>query len=321
MLGMISQRMTTTVSGYHGRRITDPAEVADLVHRLEPRSIQLSAALNEHGVGWKHRLWAIEDATSEVCALVSVSRWVRDRWQASPLILDSQAGPAAAAIIDRSPAWGVVGALQDVKPVFAHLTRRVDREPRLMAFFSGAAPIPEVEYDDPRIRFATKRDLANLYALYEAFEADAIPTRPRVKAFIRECLARGPLLVAADNGVMVGALRIDARSPDYLLWGGLTVVPESRGKGIANSLVMTAIRRTRDLEIGACMVRATTNPMSYRQLEPGIAMGVLEADIWSEVALRPPLRFRGQGRSRKLLETIEGRAQRRQPEFDRDVGI
>lgn len=313
--------MATTVGGCSVRRITDPAEVSETLNRLEPRSIQLSTALHEHGIGSKHRLWAVEGATGEIRGLVSISRWVRDRWQASPLILDSEAGPAAADIIDRSPAWGVVGALQDVEPVFAHLTRRVDREPRLMAFFSAAAPIPEIEYDDPRVRLATRRDLADLYALYEAFEVDAIPTRPRVRKFIRECLARGPLLVVADNDVIVGALRVDARSANYLLWGGLTVVPEFRGRGIAGSLVMTAICRTRDLDTGACMVRATTNPMSYHQLEPGIELGVLNADIWTEVPLRPPLSFRGHGRTRRLLETLEGRAVRRRPEFDQDVGI
>ena len=315
------RRSMTTLRGISARRVTDRLEIAELVTEHEPRSIHLSSALHEGGLDRRHRMWILENEQAEVRGLVSVSQWVRDRWQAAPLILDPEAGPMAASLIDRSPAWAVLGAVEDTQHVFPHLARRVDRAPRLMAFFSGAAPIPEFDYDNPQVRQANESDLSDLYALYEAFEADAIPTRPRMRKYVRQCLARGPLLVATIDGTVIAAVRVDSRSRNYLMWGGLTVEPSFRSEGVALSLVMTAICESRDLKMGACMIRGTTNPMSYRQLEPGIAMGALEADFWTEIALRPPLRFRGHGRARRLVETIEGRARRRRPQFDQGVTI
>ncbi len=301
------------------RPITDPIEAADLVTRYEPRSIHLSSTLYERELGRWHRMWVIENGQREPAGLLSVSRWVRDRWQAAPLIFRPDAGPLAASLVDRSPAWVVLGSLEDTQHLYPHLARRIEIQPKMMAFFWGPAPIPDFEYDDPRIRAATRSDLPALYALYEAFEADAIPTRPRVRRYVRECLARGPLLVATQDDEIVAALRVDCRSRDFLMWGGLTVEPGCRGQGIGLSLAMSAICETRDLELGACMIRGTTNPMSYRQLAPGIEMGALEAELWTEIPLRPPLRFRGHGRLRRALETLEGRARRRRPEFDQGV--
>jgi GNAT superfamily N-acetyltransferase len=318
---MRQQRLFTALRGTTVRAISHPSEIARLVEDLEPRSIHVSSLLHEQRISRRHRIWMLENAAAEVTGLVSVSQWVRDRWLASPLIFDPSAGSAAAEVIDRSPAWGVIGALQDIQPVFPHLTRRIDREPRVMAFFSGGRPIPELEHDDPRIRLATEGDLEDLYGLYELFESDAIPTRMRVRKLVRECFGRGPLLVATVDDAIAGAVRVDGHSQNYLLWGGLTVDPAFRGQGLGLSLTLTAIGRTRDASMGACMIRDTTNPMSFRQLEPGIETGALEAELWSAVALRPPLRIRGHGKARRALETIEGRTRRRRSDFDRGIAI
>lgn len=312
---------SATHRGANATRIRDLALARALVDEYQPRSIHLSSVIYERGLDAGHRLWALNDDQGSILGLVSISRWVRDRWQAAPLIFEPRAGALAATLIDRGPAWSVLGALEDTNHVYPHLTRKANVEPRMLAFFSGPAPIPDFEYDDPRIRHATRADLPALYSLYEAFESDAIPTRPRVRSYVRECFGRGPLLVATVGADLVGAIRIDAQSEDYLLWGGLTVAPEFRNRGIGASLAMTSICETRTLGKGACMIKATTNPMSFRQLEPGIAMGALHGQLWTEIPLRPPIRIRGQGRARRLLEAIEGRAIRRRPEFNQGVRV
>lgn len=317
-----SHRRPATFGGIEATRIRDPALARDLVYQHEPRSIHVSSVLFERGLGRGHRLWALEDDRGSILGVVSTSRWMRDRWQAAPLIFEPRAGTLAAAVIDRGPAWTVLGALEDTQHVYPHLTRRANIQPRIQAFFSGPAPIPDLEYHDRRIRRATPADRKALYSLYEAFELDdAIPTRPRVHSYVRQCLDRGPILVATVDGKLVGAVRIEARSERYLLWGGMTVEPEFRNQGIGLSLTMTSIAETRLMGMGACMVKASTNPMSFRQLEPGIATGALDGRPWTEILLRPPIRVRGQGRARRLLEAVEGRPKRRRPDFDEGVGV
>ncbi len=180
-----------------------------------------------------------------------------------------------------------------------------------------AEPPPESSIDQPldtRVRLASDSDLEELFALYERFELDPFPTRVRVRRYLKEAFRRGPVVVATENGRIVGAIRVDARSPRYLLWGGLTVHPEYRRRGIGNDLVAACRAVTKVMGLGVCGVRAATNPMSFRQFRSGIESGAITGGIWAEIPLRPPIRFRGQGKLRKAIERLEGHPRRPPPD-------
>jgi len=286
-------------------RCTDPARAARLLEPWEPRTIELAAALQEHAIGPRHRLWIIESVDGNSIGAVSFIRAARDLWYAAPFLRDERAARTVAAQIDASSAWAVVGTLDDVGPLFPLLERR-KRDPGVNGFFSGPAPLPDPGRGDPRIRHARHADFEELLQLFLRYELDPLPTVPRVKRFLEECLARGPLPVAIDQGRIVGAVRMDARSRHYVLWGGQTVLPSHRDRGLGAGLMLAAIETSRQLGLGACGVRADTNPMSFRQLEPGTELGVLSGAIWVELPLLEPRRFRGHGKIRRLTWRLEG---------------
>lgn len=273
-------------------RTDDVAGLLALVVPLEPHTTLIAGELSVRGLGLNDRAWWVEGADGGPGGLVVVSRLCIDRWYAKPLLLDPGAAPAIARLIDRSPARGVFGPDEHVAPVAAHL-RRAGRG-RTMPWSWVPPPLPPPEGTlDPRTRLATTDDLDALVGLYQRFELDHL-SRRQLRRVLQRILLHGIIVVAEDRQGLVAAMRAECRSQRYAYWGGLTVAPEARNRGLARAVILRTHAATRALGLGYMVVRATGraprpgrtaafNPLlqrpEYRELA---ATGT-----WATVNLRP----------------------------------
>src|SRR5688572_19858141 len=106
------------------RRLLDSGDCAtalQAVEPLEPRTSLVAAALLR-GPSRHRRLHVVEDS-GMVAGVASIHQLCLDRWGANVVILDPEAAPLLAAVVDRSPARYVGGVLADVEPLVPHMTR------------------------------------------------------------------------------------------------------------------------------------------------------------------------------------------------------
>ncbi len=152
----------------------------------------------------------VVEGGSHIVAAALVTRRCPDRWHATVVLDEPDAAPVVAAAIDDSPAWSVVGATAHVAPLLAHLRRRPLAVGTVQ--FHGTSPPTTQRSDlDPRVRLATATDLEPLVQLYSTFEQQDIPTRPRLRRFLRAAIDAVPIMVADVDGRVVGAMRLDGR--------------------------------------------------------------------------------------------------------------
>ncbi len=208
------------------RRIRDATELLAVVEPLEPHSTLIAGPLTTRGLSRHNRAWLVEGADGSPTAVVLVGRLCRDWWFAKPLLLREDAAQPLARIIDRSPARGVLGPAEHVGPLISHLRRAKRTRSVPWAWVRPPLPRPEVALD-PRTRPATIADLDALVELYRSFSLDPIPQR-QLAGVLARIFDSGMVVVGEEEGRLVAAMRAETRSRQYLYWGGLTVLPESR---------------------------------------------------------------------------------------------
>ena len=249
-----------------------------------------------------------EDDGGAVAGLVVLSRVCLDRWSALPVVLDGAAARPLAAWVDRSAAWEVVGGTSDVAPLVAHLRRRAGATIE-MPLVGASTPVDPLEPVDRRTRLATVGDLDALVSLYARYELDLVPTRRRLRTFLADALTHRPVVVAEAGGQIVGAARCDGRSRRFAFWSGLTVAPEHRGERLSWAIAMRAMEVSAAAGLAVQAAIFPSNP--WRVADKATGREEYSEHAWLEVPLRPPLRFRGQARLRRLTERLEGPLERR----------
>jgi hypothetical protein len=110
------------------------------------------------------------------------------------------------------------------------------------------------------VRRATVADLPGLVDLYEAYEFDGYPTRRHLWRALAERLRRSAIYRIELDGRPVAARRIDASSPDVVLFGGLTVDPAYRGRRLARDIRLACLADMRRQGVAHCVLRHVGNP-------------------------------------------------------------
>jgi ribosomal protein S18 acetylase RimI-like enzyme len=97
-----------------------------------------------------------------------------------------------------------------------------------------------------RVRPATGADAERLAELWAAFNAETtyIPYPPA--QFDPAFLATNTVLVADEDGSLVGTLYLNSGNEGYGYVFGVYVVPEARRRGVAEALMRAAARVLRD---------------------------------------------------------------------------
>jgi N-acetylglutamate synthase-like GNAT family acetyltransferase len=286
-------------AAYSTRRVRRDDELVRLLGANEPRASQALGEVLDRGL-WSGtcRAWIIEDGEQGPAAAVVLVRPTFDRWHAMVLLLDDRAAADVASIIDRSPAWSVNGVAPDIAPLLPLLRRRrfVDVRPWVVTTY----PNDVTDAADDSTRLASGADLDALVELYSAYEFVAGLTTWQLRAMLRHVLHRHYVIVVewpGDASRLAGALAVTTRTRRYGVLDLLTVVPDLRGAGWSWALVARAQAIGNALGLAGIAALAGSNPMHLEDH--------LGDDTYVSVQLAAPLRFRGQGRLRKLYGRLQ----------------
>jgi hypothetical protein len=292
-------------AGIRLRRSRDTEELLRLSEPLEPETLLISAELLDRGIGKRVRAWIAEDADGAVVGWVVFGRLCRGRWSANPVILREDAASVIGGLIDGSNAWEVAGSRRFVEPLRPHLRRaRYEIEMRLI---SAKEPVPAYMEVDPRVRWATSADLDQLVDLFDGSGLDLIPTRQRLRTYLRDKMRLG-ISVAEEDGRIVAATRCEARTTRFEYWGAGLVLPAYRRRGLSWKMGALPGESAWSLRLRICFLPLPTNPMPFstsRTVDP--VRDLFESRDWLEIKLHAPKRVRGQARLRKLMERLENR--------------
>ncbi len=110
------------------------------------------------------------------------------------------------------------------------------------------------------VRRATPSDLLGLVDLYEGYEFDGYPTRRHLHRALEERIREAAVYLIELDGRPVAARRIDASCPEVALFGGLTVHPDYRGRGLARDVRLGSSRDLLARGIVQCTLRDRANP-------------------------------------------------------------
>jgi GNAT superfamily N-acetyltransferase len=279
-------------------------DVLEWLRRREPESTAPLIAM-QRADAWRHvKVWATRTYDGNIGGLLISVRYCRDRWYATLLVDDLSCAPEMADVLDHSNVWGVVGPVDGVEAVLAHAKRA--RGSIRLWFYSipPQPPEPAAAGFDPNpnvtVRPATAADAEALVDLYSFDEHNGVVPRRRLRQVIA---GRIPYtLVAAEGERVVGAIAIPD-SDAYRVFDVLVVHPEARGKRIGLALLIAAGTEAVVAGRGVCGLRAMSNGLRVSHDD---VMSLGEATVWAAADLRPPTKFRGHGRLRKLLERVEG---------------
>jgi N-acetylglutamate synthase-like GNAT family acetyltransferase len=294
------------------RRTRDARLVIDRLRNLEPATTQILGAVEERRLRRGQRAWLIEGSEAPGAVLV-VDRICFDRWLAWPVLFDLRAAPVVAELVDASRAWLLEGVAAHVEPCVEFLTR-IRGEPEFDPFFEGSVLVDQADRAnvDKRTRVAEPADLDRVLDLYREWELAIIPTVPRLRRHLRDRIEHGPMIVLEIRGRVVAATYVGARSDRFLVWTGLTVEPEYRGRGVGARLFPLGALITKRAGCQAAMVWSTTNEMRVKPRRVERMIGDYEIAEWAIVNLgAPKRRFRGERRARALIERLEGPVRRR----------
>jgi hypothetical protein len=279
-------------------------EVIELLRKREPESTQALIAMLRPDAGRHAKAWVTRNFDGKIGGLLVSVRYCFDRWYATLLVDDLGCAREIADVLDRSNVWSVVGPADGVEAVLAH-SRRARGSVRLW-FYSipPQPPEPAAAGFDPNpsvtVRSATLDDVDALVHLYAFDEHNGAVPRRRLRQVVT---GRIPYtLVAAEGQRILGAIAIPD-SQAYRSFDVLIVDPSARGKRIGLALLIAAGTEAVVAGRGVCGLRAMSNGLRVSHDEV-LALG--DATLWAAADLRPPTKFRGQGRLRKLLERLEG---------------
>ena len=146
----------------------------------------------------------------------------------------------------------VEAVLRDLPPT------RVRRTTRMILSVSwDGMPMPA--HATP-VRRATPSDLLALVDLYEGYEFDGYPTRRHLHRALEERIEDAAVYVIDVDGCPVAARRIDAWSPEVALFGGLTVHPDYRGRGLGRDVRLGSGADLVARGVPHCTLRDRANP-------------------------------------------------------------
>ena len=97
-----------------------------------------------------------------------------------------------------------------------------------------------------KIRAATSADADRLRELWEAFIAEASYTPYPAHPFTPALLADNTVLVADNDGALVGTLYLSTANQGFGFVFGVYVAPEARRRGVGEALMRAAARVLRD---------------------------------------------------------------------------
>jgi hypothetical protein len=300
---------------YQVREVRSTTERADLmagVAELEPRSTILRgevARAERRGA----RLFVAEDG-GHLGGFVAVYRICWDLWEAAAVLLDEDAAPVLAGAIDRSPAREVYGSTVDLAPLVEHLPRlvRTSRMPCIVIPAPLPDPVTDLAPSRDGTRLATRGDVRQLAHLYEGFELDAIPTKAQLRRHFRRLLREDlPVFLYFDRGEVVGASKLVPITDRFALSTDTTLIPSARGQRAVWVLMFAAYDVMRERGVGFLGTLAPTNPIKMETLAPVVEQFGGHVEEWSTIVLRTPLRFRGQGRLRRVWSVLGGRRRHR----------
>ena len=150
------------------------------------------------------------------------------------------------------------------------------------------------------MRLAELSDLERLVALYQQYELEAIPAF-RLWSLLRNTVARRMIMVAEQDGRLLGAHRVVAWSRRWAMWDELTVVPDARREGLGWALVHRGAQETSRRDRRWMTPKHPSNPMAFPD-ELGAESGEYVA-----VGLLRRRRFPGQLRMRRTMGRLEDR--------------
>ena len=172
--------------------------------------------------------------------------------------------PTSPRLVDRSPAWSVIGAAPDIAPLVPLLRRRSFVDVRPWVVTAYPVTVTDVPHDSTRI--AVRTDLDALVELYSTFEFVGGLTTWQLRARLRHVLDRHYIIVTewpGDATRFAGAAAVTTRARRYAVLDLLTVVPEHRGAGRSWALVAHAqVDRQRTRPGGRRRPWPGTNPMN-----------------------------------------------------------
>jgi GNAT superfamily N-acetyltransferase len=279
-------------------------EVLELLRKREPESTQPLTALLRPDAQHHVKVWVTRTFDGKIGGLLISVRYCLDRWYATLLVDDLSCAREIADVLDRSNVWSVVGPADGVEAVLAH-SRRARGSVRLWFYaIPPQPPEPAAAGFDPNpsvaVRMARPDDVDALVQLYAFDEHNGAVPKRRLRHVVA---GRVPYtLVAEEGGRILGAMAI----PDggaYRLFDVLIVDPAARGKGIGLALLIAAGTEAVVAGRGVCGLRAMSNGLRVSH-DDVLAIG--DATLWAAADLRPPTKFRGQGRLRKLVERLDG---------------
>jgi len=251
------------------------------------------------------KIWTVRDGAGRgpiVGVLVS-ARYCADRWNGTLLLEQERFAPELAGVLDRSNVWWVNGPASAVEPVLAR-ARRARGSIRLWYYSIPPQPPEAAESFDRNteisIRPATASDLDRLVEIYRLDEHSGGTTRRGLREAVRS--RRPHTIVAEADGVVVGAVFVPS-TERYCLLDSLAVHPDARGRRIGVAMLLHASVDAVVAGRGICGLRAMTNGLRVSH-EDVLAVG--DASVWAANDLRPPTRFRGHGRLRRLWERMQG---------------
>ncbi len=282
--------------GFVARRTRDRDALVALLEPAEPRTTH---ALSDHLVyaGTRaNRTWLITGPHGRAAGAVVLTRLCFDRWGAGVYLAEPEAGPVAAAVVQRSPAWHVAGAAADIRPLLAHLPRA--QQVYVLPWGTAESPITLFGAPDPRTRVATMADLEALVELYAAYESFGRLTRWQLRSHVRQLLRHHQVIVFDDGGGLVAAAVIEGRTRRYVVVSNLTVLPAHRESGIGNAVATRLQAVANGMQLGATWTMAPSNPMSLRG-------ATWDVDHWYEIELQRPRPFKGAGRLRRLYSRYQ----------------
>ena len=283
-------------------------EVVEYLKAREPEATPALVALTA-AVPRRHlKAWAVRDeagggSRGKLVGVLISSRYCFDRWNGTLLLDEIRFAPELARALDRSNVWWVNGPAPAVEAVLAH-ARRARGVVRLWYYSIPPQP-PEAadSFDrnaDVAIRPATDDDLARLVEIYSLDEHSGGTTRRGLRQAVRQRL--GHTLVADAQGLVVGAVAVP-NTDRYCVLDCLAVHPDARGQRIGIALLVRASVDAVVAGRGICGLRAMTNGLRVSH-EDMLAIG--DASVWAANDLRPPVRFRGHGRLRRLITRLQG---------------
>jgi GNAT superfamily N-acetyltransferase len=292
-----------TSAAYVVRRAWRSAPLIAALERYEPRTTTALVSVLAFGVKpYLIKAWTVE-RDGELAGAFVLVRATFDRWLGYSLVVDAGAAPHVAAIADRSLAWSVTGSAEDVRPLIEHLSRYRGLSGLPWVVATYPVRVTDRPEHDPRVRPATRRDLRELSRLYAGYELAPDLTRWQLWIALWLFLRSFTIVVAEEDGAMVGAIMLGGPTRSWALGDGLTVDPAARSRGIGWTLVAQVQRLANEHRLGGTGAIAPTNPMNFADAD-------LDGDWWVGAALRPPRRFRGQVRLRRLYRRLGQRPAR-----------